>query len=105
MTIPMPDPVAWRSKYKSEPGMIGHYPWSHSEHKPKLLKIETHYDVESLITTAQAEAYADRRVREAYREAYRAAFTAWENIHNAESSRNAVHMLEAVLALTMQKNT
>jgi hypothetical protein len=24
-------PVAWRTRYRSEPGMIGHYPWTYTE--------------------------------------------------------------------------
>lgn len=68
MTIPMPEPVAWRSKYKSEPGMIGQYPWSYVERSLRQPALNN-YDIEALITTTQAEAYAAARVREALEEA------------------------------------
>lgn len=25
------EPVAWRMRYRSEPGMLGHYPWTYTE--------------------------------------------------------------------------
>jgi hypothetical protein len=34
------EPVAWRIRYRSEPGMIGHYPWSYTERKPKTPRPE-----------------------------------------------------------------
>jgi len=68
MTIPMPEPVAWRSKYKSEPGMIGQYPWSYVERSLRQPSLNN-YDIEALITTTQAEAYAAAKVREALEKA------------------------------------
>lgn len=62
--ITMPEPVVWRSRYRSPQGMIGHYPWSYVGHsliQPAL----NNYDIESLITTDQAESYANARVRAA----------------------------------------
>lgn len=59
----MSEPVAWRSRYRSEPGMIGHYPWSYVEHSLRQSALNN-YDIEPLITTDQAEAYADACVRE-----------------------------------------
>lgn len=52
-----------------------------------------------LITTTQAEAYKNARVREALKEAYRAAFDAWKVIHDREHSKNSFRMLEAIRAL------
>lgn len=62
--VPMPEPVAWRSRYRSDPGMIGHYPWSYVEHALRQTA-GNHYEIESLVTAAQAEAYAVAKVREA----------------------------------------
>jgi hypothetical protein len=29
----MPEPVGFRTRYRSEPGMIGHYPWTYADHR------------------------------------------------------------------------
>ena len=31
--VALPEPVAWRTRYRSEPGMIGHYPWTYTERR------------------------------------------------------------------------
>lgn len=30
------EPVAWRVRYRSPPEMLGHYPWTYTERKPRL---------------------------------------------------------------------
>lgn len=67
-TTAMPQPVVWRVRYPDTPGMIGQYPWSYAESMPKS-GFNPLYEIETLITTKQAEAYATARVREALEEA------------------------------------
>lgn len=45
--------VAWRIKHPSEPGMIGHYPWSYSERATQRV---LGYDAEALTPHAPAQA-------------------------------------------------
>jgi len=33
--VPLPEPVAFRTRYRSEPGMLGHYPWTYSDKQRK----------------------------------------------------------------------
>jgi hypothetical protein len=28
---PLPEPAGFRTRYRSEPGMIGHYPWTYAD--------------------------------------------------------------------------
>lgn len=51
----MTEPEAWRTRYRSEPGMLGHYPWTYSGRKPKLYGADNH-EVERLYTEAQVRA-------------------------------------------------
>ncbi len=30
--LPLPTPAGFRTRYRSEPGMIGHYPWTYADH-------------------------------------------------------------------------
>lgn len=55
--------VAWRIRYRSDPRMIGSYPWAYVERKPR--SESPAYEVEALITESDALAYADAKVREA----------------------------------------
>lgn len=51
----MPEPEAWRVRYRSEPGMIGHYPWSYTGRKPRC-QTDGNNEVEMLYTEAQVRA-------------------------------------------------
>ncbi len=48
-------PEAWRTRYRSEPGMIGYYPWTYTGRQPRQL-IAPAYDVEPIYTSAQVQA-------------------------------------------------
>lgn len=73
-------PVGFRTRYRSEPGMIGHYPWTYADHRRrKYDRPECEY--ENLFTDGQvrdliASAIADARREgaEAMREAAAAEF-------------------------------
>jgi len=43
-------PVAWRTRYKSEPGMIGHYPWTYTERAKAVACMSDSYEFEPLYT-------------------------------------------------------
>lgn len=50
----MPEPAGFRTRYRSEPDMIGHYPWTYAEierRRPKYDRPECEY--ENLYTAAQ----------------------------------------------------
>lgn len=57
---PSEQPVAWRIRYRSEPGMIGHYPWSYTERKRAAERPEC--ESEQLFTAAQLAAEVARAV-------------------------------------------
>lgn len=61
--VTAPEPSAWRTRYRSKPGMVGHYPRTYAGCEPHL-RVSDPYEIESLITTEQAEAYAAAKVRE-----------------------------------------
>ncbi|HCP78972.1 MAG: hypothetical protein CML16_03180 [Pusillimonas sp.] len=88
--VKMPDPVVWRSKYKSEPGMIGNYPWSYVEYSLRQPALNN-YDIEGLITTTQAQAYADERVREALEKALDALNQARDSIGAGSFAEDRQH--------------
>jgi hypothetical protein len=49
--------VAWRFKYKNEPGMLGHYPWSYQERAPRANSgLLLNHDVEELVRATDARA-------------------------------------------------
>ena len=51
----LPEPVGFRSRYRSEPGMIGHYPWTYADHRRrKYDRPECEY--EDLFTAEQVRA-------------------------------------------------
>ena len=51
----LPEPVGFRSRYRSEPGMIGHYPWTYADHRRrKYDRPECEY--EDLFTAEQLRA-------------------------------------------------
>lgn len=60
--------VAWRIKHLSEPGMLGHYPWSYSERATKRAMV--FFDEEPLIRLSDAEAQLSTLRAEIYRLQY-----------------------------------
>jgi hypothetical protein len=46
------EPVAWRTRYRSEPGMIGHYPWTYTE-RIRGMRLDQ-YEYEPLFSTPPA---------------------------------------------------
>lgn len=53
------EPVAWRSRHRSEPGMIGHYPWHYVERAPHSLAAP-HYEHEPLYSVPPARTESQR---------------------------------------------
>ena len=59
---PRPEPDAFRTRYRSEPGMIGHYPWSYVDAgRKKALNASCEYEdlfgeekVDTLVAAARA---------------------------------------------------
>jgi hypothetical protein len=52
---PLSDPAGFRTRYRSEPGMIGHYPWTYADwRRRKHDRPECEY--EDLFTTEQVRA-------------------------------------------------
>lgn len=51
--------VAYRTRYRSEPGMIGHYPWSYTERKPRFPNHEKTIEVEPLYAHPTGEVEKD----------------------------------------------
>ena len=54
---PLPEPDAFRMRYRSEPPMIGHYPWAYQDRRPRIIG-RPEYDNEDLYTADQMRAYA-----------------------------------------------
>ena len=48
----MPEPTGFRMRYRSEPGMIGHYPWSYADQGRRQAD-RPEYEREDLFTAAQ----------------------------------------------------
>ena len=52
----MPPASAWRTRYRSEPGMIGHYPWTYTDSELRTRRVDQqNYEVEPLYTAAQLQ--------------------------------------------------
>jgi hypothetical protein len=47
-----PEPVAWRTRYKSEAGMVGNYPWTYTERVRAVERLSPSYEFEPLYTAA-----------------------------------------------------
>lgn len=62
----LPEPVGFRMRYRSEPGMVGHYPWTYADHRRRQADRPEH-EREDLFNTAQLKAaiLADRQARAA----------------------------------------
>lgn len=55
----MPEPVGFRSRYRSEPEMIGHYPWTYADSERRRRKYDRpECDYEDLYTAEQMREYA-----------------------------------------------
>ena len=57
---PLPEPSAWRSRYRSESGMIGSYPWSYEDVRRKWRNGRTEYESQDLYTAEQMQAERER---------------------------------------------
>jgi hypothetical protein len=57
------EPVAWRTRYRSEPGMIGHYPWTYTE-GIRGMRLD-HYEYEPLFAHPPRESADAERLRHA----------------------------------------
>lgn len=54
---PLPEPAGFRTRYRSEPGMIGHYPWTYADQgRRRIDRPECEY--ENLFTADQMREYA-----------------------------------------------
>ena len=51
----LPEPKAWRTRHKSEPGMMGHYPWTYTGRKP-MRSMAGSFETENLYTAEQVRA-------------------------------------------------
>lgn len=49
---PLPEPAGFRTRYRSEPGMIGHYPWTYADQGRRRVDRPQH-ESESLYTEEQ----------------------------------------------------
>lgn len=59
--IELPAPAGFRTRYRSEPGMIGHYPWSYADHSRRRVDRPEH-EYEDLYTAEQVRACAEAAV-------------------------------------------
>lgn len=51
----LPEPVGFRTRYRSEPGMIGHYPWTYADQSRRRVDRREH-EAEDLYTADQMRA-------------------------------------------------
>lgn len=54
--VPMPEPVAYRIRHRSEPGMVGHYPWGYNDWR--VARVPECAEREDLVRESDALAYA-----------------------------------------------
>lgn len=56
---PLPEPAGFRTRYRSEPEMIGHYPWTYAGAERRRRKYDRpECEYEDLFTADQMHAYA-----------------------------------------------
>jgi hypothetical protein len=60
-TLPLPEPVGGRCRHLSEPGMIGHYPWTYAGAE-RFKRLPPKSEHEALFTADQVRAYAAQTV-------------------------------------------
>ena len=58
---PLPEPEGFRLRYRSEPGMIGHYPWTYSDQRRRQ-PVRPEHEIQDLFTADQMRAYAEAAV-------------------------------------------
>lgn len=74
--LPMPEPAGFRMRFRSEPDMIGHYPWTYADSERRRRKYDRpECDYEDLYTADQLRAYGDQRANAALEQAYDAMFS------------------------------
>jgi hypothetical protein len=56
------EPVAWRTRYKSEAGMIGNYPWTYTERERAIERLNPAYEFEPLYTHPAPSCEADYEI-------------------------------------------
>jgi hypothetical protein len=59
----LPEPAGFRVRYRSEPGMVGHYPWSYADQGRRRREWPNH-EVEDLYTADQVRALLAREAVE-----------------------------------------
>lgn len=52
---PLPEPAGFRTRYRSEPGMIGHYPWTYADQGRRRIERPS-CEYEDLFTADQVRA-------------------------------------------------
>jgi hypothetical protein len=80
---PPPEPAGFRTRYRSEPGMIGHYPWTYSDQARRRADRPEH-EYENLYTEDQVMA-----LLAAERERCAAIATRWGDTHSGYETVNA----------------
>lgn len=60
----LPEPAGFRARYRSEPGMIGHYPWAYADQRRRRVDRPEH-ETQDLYTTDQMRAYGETCARAA----------------------------------------
>lgn len=50
--LPLPEPAGFRTRYRSEPGMIGNYPWTYADQRKRRVDRPEH-ETEDLYTADQ----------------------------------------------------
>lgn len=64
--LPLPEPDDFRTRYRSEPGMIGHYPWTYVDERRRFA-VRPEHEYEFI--------YNEDKVRAAHREGYELAMS------------------------------
>lgn len=97
------EPVAWRVRYRSPPEMLGHYPWSYTERKPKLPS-DTTREVESVYAAPQPAPDKDAEIERLNKKAraYKALTESLEGRISIYASR-AEQSQEAIKTLASER--
>lgn len=53
--LQLPEPAGFRTRYRSEPGMLGHYPWTYADQRRRRVDRPGH-ETEDLYTAEQVRA-------------------------------------------------
>jgi hypothetical protein len=62
LAMALPDPAGFRTRYRSEPGMIGHYPWTYADQRRRRVDRPEH-ETEDLYTAEQVRAILAAELR------------------------------------------